>query len=204
MKQPARRQGRQPGRDVEPRPAGAAGLHHHHRGLHLLLSPTARPIPPGWRPRSQTALAAVEKAGRPQVRRCRQSAAGLGALRRARLDARHDGHGAQSRPQRPTVAGLAQDRRATSASPMTAIAASSRCTANVVLGVEHHHFEEAAGAAQGGSRRQPRHRARGRRLAAAGRAPTRKIVEKQHRQALPAGAARAALGRDRRGVRLAG
>jgi phosphoenolpyruvate synthase/pyruvate phosphate dikinase len=29
----------------------------------------------------------------------RQPAAGLGALGRARVDARHDGHGAQSRPQ---------------------------------------------------------------------------------------------------------
>ena len=35
------------------------------------------------------------------VRRCQESAAGLGALRRARLDAGHDGHRAQSRPQRP-------------------------------------------------------------------------------------------------------
>ena len=30
---PARRQGRQPRRDDQPRPAGAARLHHHHRGL---------------------------------------------------------------------------------------------------------------------------------------------------------------------------
>ena len=37
----ARRQGRQPRRDVPHRPAGAARLHHHHRGLHLLLRPQA-------------------------------------------------------------------------------------------------------------------------------------------------------------------
>ena len=30
----------------EPRPAGAAGLHHHHRGLHLLLRQRQRPIRP--------------------------------------------------------------------------------------------------------------------------------------------------------------
>ena len=30
----------------EPRPAGAAGLHHHHRGLHLLLRQQRRPIRP--------------------------------------------------------------------------------------------------------------------------------------------------------------
>jgi hypothetical protein len=39
MKNPARRQGRQPGRDDPHRPAGAPRLHHHHRGLHLLLRP---------------------------------------------------------------------------------------------------------------------------------------------------------------------
>jgi phosphoenolpyruvate synthase/pyruvate phosphate dikinase len=36
----AGRQGRQPGRDGQSRPAGAAGLHHHHRGLHA-FTPTA-------------------------------------------------------------------------------------------------------------------------------------------------------------------
>ena len=66
--------------------------------------------------------------GGSQVRRRRQSAAGLGALRRARLDARHDGHRPQSRPQRPHGAGAGPSRRATSASPGTATAASSRCT----------------------------------------------------------------------------
>ena len=37
MKDLLGRQGRQPRRDGEPRPAGAARLHHHHRGLHRLL-----------------------------------------------------------------------------------------------------------------------------------------------------------------------
>ena len=58
-----------------------------------------------------------------------ESAARLGALRRARLDAGHDGHGAQSRPQRPHGRGPRDRAAATRASPMTAIAASSRCTA---------------------------------------------------------------------------
>ena len=40
-----------------------------------------------------------------------QSAAGLGALRRARLDARHDGHGAQPRPQRRDRRGAGRDVR---------------------------------------------------------------------------------------------
>ena len=58
-----------------------------------------------------------------------QPAAGLGPLRRARLDAGHDGHGPQPRPQRRDRARASAKRRATSASPTTATAASSRCTA---------------------------------------------------------------------------
>ena len=46
------------------------------------------------------ALAEVGRITGKNVRRQVQSAAGVGALGRARLDARHDGHGAQSRPQR--------------------------------------------------------------------------------------------------------
>ena len=56
-----------------------------------------------------------------------ESAARLGALGRARLDARHDGHGAQPRPQRRDRRGAGASHPATSASPMTATAASSRC-----------------------------------------------------------------------------
>ena len=61
------------------------------------------------------------------LRRCSQSAAGLGALGRARVDAGHDGHGAQPRPQRRDGRGPGRRARATSASRGTAIAASSRC-----------------------------------------------------------------------------
>ncbi len=43
---------------------------------------------------------ADRQADRQGVRRHEKSAAGLGALRRARLDAGHDGYGAQPRPQR--------------------------------------------------------------------------------------------------------
>ena len=46
------------------------------------------------------ALAERRPADRRKLRRRRQPAAGLGPLRRARLDAGHDGHRAQPRPQR--------------------------------------------------------------------------------------------------------
>ena len=62
------------------------------------------------------------------VRRSRQSASCFGALRSARLDAGHDGHRAQPRAQRPGGRGAGASGAATNASPMTAIAASSRCT----------------------------------------------------------------------------
>ena len=99
MRESARRQGRGPRRDGEPRPAGAARLHHHHRGLHALLRQQEQPIrrscarrsTPAWRISARI----TGKFGDRD-----QSAAGLGALRRARLDAGHDGHGAQPRPQR--------------------------------------------------------------------------------------------------------
>ena len=95
----ARRQGRQPRRDGQSRPAGTAGIHHHHRGLHLLLRSRQNLSERAQRPgRSRAGCGRQDR--RPAVRRPRQPAAGLGAIGRARLDAGHDGHRAQSRPQR--------------------------------------------------------------------------------------------------------
>ncbi len=48
----------------------------------------------------EKALELCRQADRQDVRRRGQSAAGVGAFRRARLDARHDGYRAQPRPQR--------------------------------------------------------------------------------------------------------
>ena len=111
------------------RPARAARLHHHHRGLHRLL----RQRPEATRPSSRTQVA--RRAGhdregdRRQVRRPDEPAAGLRPLRRPRLDARHDGHRPQPRPQRHDGRGPGRRRPATRASPTTATAASSRCSA---------------------------------------------------------------------------
>jgi hypothetical protein len=72
------------------------------------------------------------------LRRCRQAAAGLGALRRARLDAGHDGHGAQPRPQRRDGEGLAAasgDARFAWDSYRRFI----QMYSDVVLGVDHHY-----------------------------------------------------------------
>ena len=66
---------------------------------------------------------------RRRLRRSGEPAAGLGALRRPRLHARHDGHRPQPRPQRRHGRRAWRGAAATRASPMTATAASSRCTA---------------------------------------------------------------------------
>ena len=73
-----------------------------------------------------------------------RAAAGFGAFRRARLDAGHDGHGAEPRPQR-------RDRRRrwpeNAGDARFAFDCYRRFIADVfvvVLGVEHHEFEEVA------------------------------------------------------------
>ena len=66
-------------------------------------------LPEGLDAQVDVALAEVESARWPEVRRPGESAAGLGAIRRPRLHARHDGHGAQSRPERGHAGG--PDRR---------------------------------------------------------------------------------------------
>ena len=138
-----------------------------------------------------------------QVRRSGESAARLGPLGRARLDAGHDGHGPQSRPQRRDRRGA----RRTAGDPRFAWDSYRRFIqmySDVVLGHR--------------SRRSSRRRSRSpRKTRASSSTPSSTaedwqelVAELQGRvveelgQALPAGRARAALGRDRRGVRLAG
>ena len=106
----ARRQGREPRRDVPHRAAGAARVHDHHRGLHLLLRQQAdvsADAAQGDGERDRLARAA----DRQEVRRSEEPAARLGALGRPRLDAGHDGHDPQPRPERPDRRGAGdQDR----------------------------------------------------------------------------------------------
>ncbi len=97
--QPARRQGRRSGRDDERRPARAARLHHHHRGLQRLLrgrqgaaaGPVGRRAGPYGRP------GAGDGQG---LRRPEGPAAGQRALGGGLQHAGHDGHGPQPGPQR--------------------------------------------------------------------------------------------------------
>ena len=82
------------------RPAGSTGLHHHDRGLHLLLRPQAQ-LSVGAAGADEGRRRRDREADGEEVRRPQEPAAGVRPLRRARLDAGHDGHHPQPRAQRP-------------------------------------------------------------------------------------------------------
>ncbi len=179
------------------RPAGASRLHHHHRGLHLLLRQRQ-----DLSARSRGAGRRRGRRGRPpdrpRLRRRGQSAAGLGALGRARLDAGHDGHRPQPRPERRIGRDARQDvrRRALrlrQLSPLHPDVFERRARRRQPQLRGHPR------ALQGRQGLHARHRPQGRRLAQGHRR-----IQGQgrggDRQALPAGAEGSALGRDRRGL----
>ena len=139
----ARRQGRQSRRDGAARLAGAARLHHHHRSLRRLLRATVASCPDGLKPQVEKALRADRRRGRRHASAMsKRPLLRLGALGRARLHAGHDGHDPQPRPQRRDGRRARQALRRRAALPTTAIAASSRCIGDVVLGVDHGVFED--------------------------------------------------------------
>ena len=197
----ARRQGGQPRRDVEPGPAGPAGLHDHDRGLLLLLRPRP-PLPrgpgAGGRRRGRRDRA---RAGH-EVRRSREPAPGLGALRRPGLDAGHDGHGAQPRPERPHGRGLGGAQRGPPLRlrqlPPLHPDVRRRGPGRGPLLVRG-----GARGAEAGQGRPLRHRAR-RGGALTARQALQADRRQGHRQGLPAGPEGPALGCDRRRLRLLG
>ena len=125
---PARRQGRQPGRDDPPRAAGAARLHRHHRGLQRLPGRRrrlpGRHVGAGARRRSSRS-----RRDRQELRRRPEPAARLLPLGREVLDAGHDGHRAQHRPERRRRPGHGRAHRRRALRLTTPIAAWSRCSA---------------------------------------------------------------------------
>ena len=70
-----------------------------------------RTYPPTLRSEMESGVALAREADRQEVRRPEEPAARLGPLRRARLDARHDGHDPQPRPQRPDRRGARDEDR---------------------------------------------------------------------------------------------
>ena len=141
--QPARRQGRQPRRDGQHRPARAARLHHHHRGLHRLLR--QRPALPRRTRKPRCAALDTHRGGHRRPASFgdpRPAAAGLGPLRRPRVDAGHDGHRAQPRPQRRHRGRAWPPPRATARFAWDSYRRFIQMYGSVVLGVDHHRFED--------------------------------------------------------------
>ncbi len=102
------------------------GLHDHHRGMRALSRRRRRLLRRAAR-RSRRRAGPYRERCRQEVRRCRRSAAGLRPLGRARFDAGHDGHGAQSRPQRRDGRRACRHFGRRALRLGLAIAASSRC-----------------------------------------------------------------------------
>jgi pyruvate,orthophosphate dikinase len=141
----------------------------------------------------------ARSADRRRLSAIRQSAAAVGALRRPRLDAGHDGHGPQSRPQRRNGRGLARvsgDERFAYDSYRRFI----QMYADVVMGVDHELFEEILEdepRTAGVMSSTPMSDADDwREMIASTRRSSRRSWASRSRRT-----ARAALGRDRRGVR---
>ena len=137
---------------------------------------------------------------RAAVRRPRQSAARVGALRRPRLDAGHDGHRAQPRPQRRHRRGAGAAVRR----PALRLRFLPPLHPDVFQRRARHRASQLRGHSGGPQVARglhARHRTDRRRLGRRGGALPGARARGEGR-AVPAGPARAALGRDRRGVRL--
>ena len=126
-----------------------------------------RSEPDGLDEQVAEALARLEERGRQAARRRRRPAARLGPLRRARVDAGHDGHGPQPRPQRRVGRGARGARPATRASRGTPTAASCRCSATSCAASPASSSRTRSRQLKARARREARHRARRRRAARA-------------------------------------
>ena len=129
---------------------------------------------------------------RQDLRRQRQSAAGLGALGRARVDAGHDGHGAQSRPQRRDRRGAGEEIRR----PALRLRFLSPLHHDVFRRRARPRPPPLRGNSrrpQGPERLHARHRSDGRRLGRA-RRPLQGAARGGARRAVPAGPARSSCG----------
>ena len=106
--EPARRQGREPRRDGQHRPAGSSRVHDHHRGLHRVLRGRQEAAEGAGR-RHARVDRAMEKVVGAKFGDAEEPAAGFGPLGRARVDARHDGHDPEPRAQRQDRGGAGRE-----------------------------------------------------------------------------------------------
>ena len=164
--------------DRHPRPAR---LHHHHRGLRRLLRATARSSP--RRPSRRSTSRHQEGRGhvRQEVRRPGRPAARLRPLRRGPVDAGHDEHDPQPRPDRRLASRGWPRRPATPGSPTTATAALIDMFGSTAMGVEHEALRARAPHAQGREGGQARHRPLRRRPQGTGQAVQGRLQEARRR-----------------------
>ena len=196
---PAGRQGSEPGRDDAGGPAGAARVHHLDRGVHGLLR-AAPPGARGHRRRDGPPRRAAREADGPPARRHRPAAAGVGPVGLEVLDARHDGHHPQPRPQRPRRRGPegAHGQRPVRVRQLPPLHPDVRQRR---AGDPEGGLRGGVRRGQGAPRRRPRHRAR-RDRPARGRRPLQGGRHPRERRALPAGRAAPASHGPRRRVPL--
>ena len=191
--QPARRQGLRARRDDQPRHPGSARLHDHHRRRGPHYNRGGRQCPDGlW---EQVARAPRTSSSR--------TPGSCSAIRKRPLLVSVRSGARVSMPgmmetvlnlglNDETVEGLAALDAATSASPGTATAASSRCSATWCSGIQREAFDEQLDAAQDAARRaRPIPRCRPPSCASSSQA-FKDLVQDAHRPAVPAGPARAA------------
>ena len=157
-----------------------------------------RTYPAALKAQMQAGVAAHRTADRQEVRRPEEPAARLGALGRARLDAGHDGHDPQPRPQRPDRRGAGAAKTGNPRFAWDCYRRFVQMYGDVVLGVQkrpdedHEPFETVIDGLKH-ERYHQRHRgheAHGRRPAGAGRAL----------QGARQGARRQGVSRTRRGI----
>ena len=129
--------------------AGPGGLHDHHRGVRRLHAGRSHVCPRASTTTSTRRSRALERATGKRLGDPDRPAAGLGAFRRPRVDARDARHGAQPRPQRRVGRGPRRQHRRASASPGTPTGGSCRCSATSSAGSPPSAFERGAGAGEG-------------------------------------------------------
>ena len=158
-----------------------------------------RRYPDGLADQVKAALGQIEAGVEARLRRPGAAALGLGPLRRALVDAGHDGHGAEPRPERPHRRGSRRDRAAAlrlrQLSPLHPDVRRRRPRRRSLP------VRGPARRAQAPERLPARHRSRDRGPRASDRVLPGDRAEAD-RRAVPAGRRAAALGCDRRGLRL--
>ena len=196
----SRRQRRRPRRDEPRRRARASRLHHLHRSLQHLL-PERQQGSRRDRPADVRGAGQARSADRQEARRSRESAAGQRPLRREVLHARHDEHDSQPGLERRDRGRPGQEQRQSALRlrllpPLHSDVRRSR--ARHRHGEVRPHLRCAQAQGQG----QARHRSDAPKICKAIIDDYKKLVQKETKQAVPAGRARAARHVARRRVPL--